>query len=65
MSGKVCKLVNRCTGLVRCRACGAEHFISVSGERYRRGSWQCQNGCSWEDVKREEKRRSMRLPRSV
>jgi hypothetical protein len=43
---KVMKLVDPYTGLMECRVCGSRHHANFKfGGRYRRGSWQCINGC--------------------
>ena len=43
---KVMVSLDPSTGLMECKVCGARHFASLKGRGiYRRGSWQCQNGC--------------------
>src|SRR5258708_5455953 len=43
---KVMKLIDSCTGMMECKVCGARHCASLKhGGGYRRGSWQCVNGC--------------------
>ena len=50
---KVMKLIDPSSGLMECIVCGHRHFANLqSGSeradgvtRYRRGSWQCVNGC--------------------
>jgi hypothetical protein len=49
------KLLDISTGLMQCKVCGSTHFALVwrtftnkIGDRitnYKRGAWQCQNGC--------------------
>jgi len=52
MSKKVMKLVCRHTGWMRCKVCESEHQAMImSGGKFRRGSWQCVNGCQLEDLK--------------
>lgn len=48
---RMMKLIDKQTGEMQCRACGAKHFASIrEGGRYYRGSWQCQNGCKPADL---------------
>jgi hypothetical protein len=50
MSQKVMKLLNPSSGLMECRVCGRRHHASLVGNgHYRRGSWQCPNGCKRTD----------------
>jgi hypothetical protein len=49
MTKKVMKLLDARTGLMECKVCGERHVANLySGSRYRRGSWQCRNGCKLE-----------------
>lgn len=51
------ELLDMSTGLMRCKICGATHFAqygrsykNVLGDwvsSYKRGAWQCQNGCKY------------------
>ncbi|MBP7508950.1 MAG: hypothetical protein KA807_14150 [Prolixibacteraceae bacterium] len=51
------KLLDMSTGLMQCKICGATHFaqsgrtyVNKLGDRvstYKRGAWQCQNGCKY------------------
>ena len=48
---RVMRLLDRDTGLMECRICGARHCASVkpmSNGRFYRGAWRCQNGCQAE-----------------
>ena len=45
MTPKAMKLLNPSSGLMECRVCGSRHYALVKSGRYRRGAWQCQNGC--------------------
>ena len=55
MSKKVMKLIDVSTGLMECQICGARHLSNLkTGGKYYRGSWQCQNGCKFEDTKQEK-----------
>lgn len=45
MSSKAMQLIDPSSGLMECRYCGSTHFASLRNGRYRRGSWQCLNGC--------------------
>lgn len=46
MSRKVMKLIDPNTGEMICKVCGGRHWASLApGGKYKRGSWQCQNGC--------------------
>jgi hypothetical protein len=46
MTKKVMRLVDRHTGLMECRVCGSRHVAMLrTGGKYRRGNWQCRNGC--------------------
>jgi len=47
MTKKVMKLIDKSTGLMECRVCGALHNANTSPDtgRFYRGSWQCHNGC--------------------
>lgn len=45
---KPMKLIDPRTGQMQCKVCGSEHYASImpgSGGHFRRGSWQCVNGC--------------------
>ncbi len=43
---KVMKLIDASTGLMECRVCGSRHSANLAhGGHYRRGAWQCVNGC--------------------
>ena len=43
---KVMKLVDVSSGKMECKVCGAVHWaILKEGGKFRRGNWQCQNGC--------------------
>jgi len=45
------KLVSKYRNLMRCKVCGAEHYANIkplSGGKFYRGAWQCQNGCKLE-----------------
>jgi hypothetical protein len=43
---KVMKLINPSTGLMECKVCGRQHIANLRGGGfYKRGSWQCTNGC--------------------
>ncbi len=43
---KVMKLLDATTSLMECRVCGFRHYPTIQpGGKYRRGSWQCANGC--------------------
>ena len=45
--GKVMKLINHRTGLMECIICGARHYAAIStGGYFKKGTWQCINGCS-------------------
>ena len=62
MYRKAMKLINPHSGLMECRVCGARHFaMIVSGSRYARGSWQCQNGCKGAQRQRSEASGVLRL----
>ena len=50
MAKKVMKLIDASTGLMECKICEARHYANIgSGGKYLRGSWQCPNGCVFED----------------
>jgi hypothetical protein len=61
MSKKVMKLIDSKSGLMKCKVCGAEKYGGTTTEpykgspisrripRWRRGSWQCINGCKLPD----------------
>ena len=56
MTKKVMKLIDPSKGLMECKICGKQHHANMvpqSGGHYRRGSWQCVNGCKLEDLKDE------------
>ena len=43
---KVMKLIVPSTGLMKCKVCGLEHIAQLQeGGHYKKGSWQCTNGC--------------------
>jgi len=43
---KVNRLLNPETGLMECRVCGRRMLANrITGGKFRRGSWQCRNGC--------------------
>lgn len=50
---KVMRLLDRSTGLMKCKICGKRIFANLQSHaervdnktRYRQGSWQCPNGC--------------------
>lgn len=46
---KVMKLIDPSTGRMECKVCGAEHYANLRPNRegggYKRGCWQCVNGC--------------------
>ena len=50
MTKKVMKLLDKRTGLMECKVCGTEHYANLhvyeNGTFYKRGSWQCPQGCS-------------------
>ena len=49
----IMKLVNPDTGLMECRACGSRHTANLKGAGiYPRGSWQCENGCTKDDLEK-------------
>jgi len=51
MTKKVMKLIDEKVGLMECPVCGAVEPVRAFGlnksrtTRYKRGSWQCKNGC--------------------
>ena len=51
--GKVMRLVDERSGAMECKVCGSFHVAMINGETgfYYRGSWQCQNGCSLDELK--------------
>jgi excisionase family DNA binding protein len=50
-SKKVMRMLDRSTGLMECRVCGARHFANCGeGGRLLRGSWQCQHGCTLDEL---------------
>lgn len=54
MSKKVIVLLDPNTGLMECKICGSRHWANIrpgSNGKYYRGSWQCQNGCKFENEK--------------
>lgn len=54
MTKKVMKLVNRATGEMECKVCGARHFANIqpnSNGNFYRGAWQCENGCKLAEEK--------------
>ena len=44
---KVMQLLDKSSGLMKCRVCGDHHNAQINPGtgRYYRGSWQCQHGC--------------------
>lgn len=55
MSAKVMKVVNPHTGLMQCKVCGCYHSPEFrAGGYFKRGSWQCLNGCKLEDLKSDQ-----------
>lgn len=43
---KTMKLVDERTGRMECKKCGSIHYANLlAGGRFRRGSWQCKEGC--------------------
>lgn len=51
MTKKVMKILDATTGLMECKVCKARHFANIqpqSNGKYKRGSWQCRNGCKIE-----------------
>ena len=56
MSKKVMRLVDPNSGLMECKVCGQTHYANLKeGGSYKRGSWQCVNGCKLEDLEKAEK----------
>ncbi len=48
MKRKSMQLVNKKTGRMECKNCGAIHYANVrpdSNGSYYQESWQCRNGC--------------------
>lgn len=68
MTKKVMKLIDAPSGLMECKICGSRHWANVQpGGRYRRGSWQCENGCKLEEppeVDKQLKRSKLTLTNS-
>ena len=63
MSKKIMRLIDPNTGLMECKACGRRHTANLrSGGHYFRGSWQCLNGCTYEDVVKAEIKLGLRGP---
>ena len=53
---KVRELIVPSTGLMKCKVCGNEHIGQLRGGGYfKRGSWQCLNGCRIEDYQNQTK----------
>lgn len=54
MAKKVMRLIDPSTGMMECKVCGHRHCANLvryeQGTFYRRGSWQCINGCKLEDL---------------
>lgn len=51
MAKKVMKIIDKRTCLMECRVCGQIASPTIhSGGRLHRGSWQCPNGCKFEEV---------------
>lgn len=49
------KVVNPHTGLMQCKVCGCYHSPELrAGGYFKRGSWQCLNGCKLEDLKSDQ-----------
>lgn len=43
---KVMRLVDASTGVMECKVCGVRHSAVILPDgKFRRGSWQCRNGC--------------------
>ena len=51
MTMKMMKLLDPSTGLMECKVCGDRHFADLRDGHYKRGSWQCLNGCTEEDYR--------------
>lgn len=50
MSDKVMKLIDPSTNLMECKVCGNKHYANIAeGGKFKRGSWQCENGCKLEE----------------
>jgi hypothetical protein len=53
---KVMQLVDTRTGLMKCPHCGTRHTANLAPAtrfqevRYKRGAWQCPNGCASQTV---------------
>lgn len=57
------QLLDPYSGRMECRVCGAEHFARIArGGHYYRGSWQCQNGCKPENLRRSRAARDGAAP---
>ena len=53
---KVMELIVPSTGLMKCKVCGNEHSAMIrEGGSFKRGAWQCENGCRIEDLKNDIK----------
>lgn len=49
MTKKAMELIDAESGKMKCKVCGAEHIANVQlGGKFKRGAWQCQNGCKEE-----------------
>lgn len=52
---KVMRLLDERTQRMECRVCGAEHIAQLDhGGAFKRGAWQCVNGCRLESKKKAE-----------
>ena len=54
MTKKVMNLLDPETGLMECKICGSRHWAMIPPGRngkYSRKSWQCVNGCKFEEDK--------------
>ena len=50
MTKKVMKIIDEKTGLMECKVCGARHSPMIAeGGKFKRGSWQCPNGCKLDE----------------
>jgi hypothetical protein len=48
------KLLDPDSGLMECRVCGFRHHANLTEKgKYRRGSWQCPNGCKPDSVEKK------------
>ena len=63
MSYKMGRLLDPSTGLMECKACGRRWCANLKhGGHYIRGSWQCPEGCTEEDVVAVEIKLGLRGP---